>query len=162
MSNLLNKKNVVKVKDFLNKKNIKYNLIVLDETARTAENAAKSLNTLIGSIVKSLLFKNLEKEEYFLCLVSGDKYLSLEKLSKITKCKIRKADAEECRSISGFSIGGVSPIAHNHPPSRTFIDVNLSRFDKIFAAAGHPFVIFETSFNKLCEITKSENFDIVE
>ena len=162
MSSLLERKSVLKVKKFLKNIDDSFELIVLDETARTAEDAAKSLKKEVGAIVKSLLFKNIESDEYYLCLVSGDQYLSLEKLSKIIGNKITKANADECKEITGFSIGGVSPVAHTHSPSRIFIDENLNRFDMVYAAAGHPYIVFGITFNKLQIITKGEINSIVE
>ena len=162
MSNLLERKNVLKVKEFLKNIDDNFELIVLDKTARTAEDAAKSLKKEVGAIVKSLLFKNIETKEYYLCLVSGDQYMSLEKLSKIIGNNIAKANADECKEITGFSIGGVPPVAHANAPTRIFIDKNFNKFDMIFAAAGHPYVVFGITFDNLCSITNGEISDIVE
>jgi len=162
MSNLLERKNVLKVKKFLKNIDDNFELIVLDKTARTAEDAAKSLKKQVGAIVKSLIFKNIETNEYYLCLVSGDQYMSIEKLSKIIGTKIEKANADECREVTGFSIGGVSPVAHTHSPSRIFIDEKLNRFDMVYAAAGHPYVVFGITFDNLHTITKGEINSIVE
>ena len=162
MSNLLERKNVLKVKKFLKNIDDNFELIVLDKTARTAEDAAKSLKKQVGAIVKSLIFKNIETNEYYLCLVSGDQYMSIEKLSKIIGTKIEKANADECKEITGFSIGGVSPVAHTHSPSRIFIDEKLNRFDMVYAAAGHPYVVFGITFDNLHTITKGEINSIVE
>ena len=95
------------VKDYLLNIYPNIELVVLDDSARTAQDAANSLNQDVGSIVKSLLFKNTDND-YFLCLVSGDKYLSIDKLSKITGCKILKAGADEVKTQTGFSIGGAT------------------------------------------------------
>ena len=162
MSNLLERKSVLKVKKFLKNIDDSFELIVLDETARTAEDAAKSLKKEVGAIVKSLIFKNIETNEYYLCLVSGDQYMSIEKLSKIIGTKIEKANADECKEITGFSIGGVSPVAHTHSPSRIFIDEKLNRFNMVYAAAGHPYVVFGITFDNLHTITKGEINSIVE
>jgi prolyl-tRNA editing enzyme YbaK/EbsC (Cys-tRNA(Pro) deacylase) len=86
MSNLLAKKSVQVVKRYIETLDINIKLIELDSTARTAEDAANSLNQEVGSIVKSLLFKSLENE-FYLCLVSGDKYLSTEKLQRLQVIK---------------------------------------------------------------------------
>lgn len=161
-SDLLNRKNVIRVKKFLNKYDQNYKLIVLDDTARTANDAAKSLNKKVGAIIKSLVFKNIDNDDYYLCLVSGDKYMSIEKLSLITGNNIRKANADECKEITGFSIGGVSPVAHLIPPTKTFIDINLNNYDILFAAAGHPHCVFGITFEKLCLITNGEVQIIVE
>ena len=160
MSNLLEKNSVLKVKEFLKKIDDNYELIVLDETARTAEDAAKSLKKEVGAIVKSLIFKTNDND-FYLCLVSGDKYMSEKKLTSIAKKKITKANADEVKTQTGFSIGGVSPVAHISPPSHILIDENLKRFDIIYAAAGHPYVVFGITFENLCKITKGEISDIV-
>ena len=162
MSDLLKRTAVLKVKEFLEKNLSDIELIQLEKTARSAQDAAKSLKKEVGAIVKSLLFKSVETNEYYLCLVSGDQYMSLEKISKITGNNITKANADECKEITGFSIGGVSPVGHTHSPSRIFIDEKLNRFDIVYAAAGHPYVIFGIKFDKLCSITKGEISDIVE
>ena len=162
MSNLLERKSVLKVKEFLVKNLPEIKLIQLEETARSAQDAAKSLKKEVGAIVKSLLFKNVETNEYYLCLVSGDQYISLDKLSKIIGNKIIKANADECKKVTGFSIGGVPPVAHTHSPSRIFIDEKLNRFNKVYAAAGHPYVVFEITFEQLCQISKGNIVDFIE
>ena len=162
MSNLLERKNVLRVKNLLNNFDEKIELIILNETARTSIDAAQSLKREVGAIVKSLLFKNTEFNEFYLCLVSGDKYMSLQKLSKIIGNNIVKANADECKQVTGFSIGGVSPVSHLHTPSRIFIDENLNRFNMVYAAAGHPFVVFGITYDNLCLITKAEINSIVQ
>ena len=88
--------------------------------------------------------------------------MSLNKLSKITNSNIIKANADECKKITGYSIGGISPVALDTPPTNIFIDENLNRFEEIFAAAGNPYVVFGIDFKKLCKITKGEVNSIVE
>ena len=161
MNKLLERKNVKKVKVFLENYNKNIELIALDETARTAIDAAKSLNTEVGSIIKSLLFKD-SINNFHLCLVSGDRYVSLEKISKIIKSTTMKANADECKKFTGFSIGGISPIAHDNTPKSILIDSNLSKYDKIFAAAGHPHVVFGISFSVLCDLTKGIECNITD
>ena len=160
MNDLLIKKIVKEVSEVLNKfdKNIK--LISLEQTARTANDAAKSLNTDVGSIVKSLLFKDA-KNYFHLCLVSGDKFVSIEKISNLFNSKTIKADADECKKFTGFSIGGISPVAHKNKPKSILIDTNLRKFNKIYAAAGHPHVVFGITFNALCNLTKGIESEIV-
>jgi len=153
--------NVKKVETFLKKFDDNIKLIALDETARKAINAAQSLNTEVGSIVKSLLFKDSENN-FHLCLVSGDKFVSLEKISKIYNSQTKKASADECKKFTGFSIGGVSPVAHTNSPKSILIDKNLSNYEEIFAAAGHPHVVFGISFIALCTITKGIEYDITD
>ena len=161
MSNLLEKKSVIKVKDFLKKNLPNIELIELEDTARSAQDAANALNREVGAIVKSLSFKNLYND-YYLCLISGDKYLSKEKLSNLVNSEVIKASADEVKKQTGFSIGGVSPFAHLNNPKNIFIDNNLNKYKIIYAAAGHPYVVFGITFNELLDLSKGSVVDIVD
>ena len=158
---LSEKKNVRTVIDYLQNFDPNLSLISLDTSARTAKDAADSLNVNVGAIVKSLLFKTHENK-FYLCLVSGDKYMSEEKLATITQKTITKANANEVKKQTGFSIGGVAPVAHNSPPTCIFIDENLKRFEMIYAAAGHPYVVFGIKFEQICQITNGKVINFVE
>ena len=107
------------------------------------------------------MFKDLDNN-FHLCLVSGDKLVSLEKISKIFNSLTVKANADECKKFTGFSIGGISPVAHANSPKSILIDKNLSNYEEIFAAAGHPHVVFGISFIALCTITKGIEYDITD
>ena len=111
--------------------------------------------------MKSLLFRDAQNN-YHLCLVSGDKYVSLEKVTRLVNVPIVKATADECKEFTGFSIGGVSPKAHDNTPKSNFIDNNLSKYEKVFAAAGHPYVVFGLSYLDLCDLTKGTEDNIIE
>ena len=161
MNELINRKAVTKVKNYLNKFDENIELIVLDETARTAIDAANSLKTEVESIVKSLLFKDNDNN-YYLCLVSGDKYVSTDKISQLVGLTIKKTTAQECKEFTGYSIGGVSPIAHDNKPKLILIDKNLSKYEKVFAAAGHPYVVFGVTYLELVKLTNGTVNSIVE
>jgi prolyl-tRNA editing enzyme YbaK/EbsC (Cys-tRNA(Pro) deacylase) len=161
MNELINRKAVTKVKNYLNKFDENIELIALDETARTAIDAANSLKTEVGSIVKSLLFKDNDNN-YYLCLVSGDKYVSTDKISQLVGLTIKKTTAQECKEFTGYSIGGVSPIAHDNKPKLILIDKNLSKYEKVFAAAGHPYVVFSVTYLELVKLTNGTVNNIVE
>jgi prolyl-tRNA editing enzyme YbaK/EbsC (Cys-tRNA(Pro) deacylase) len=161
MNELINRKAVTKVKNYLNKFDENIELIVLDETARTAIDAANSLKTEVGSIVKSLLFKDIDNN-YYLCLVSGDKYVSTDNISQLVGLTIKKTTAQECKEFTGYSIGGVSPIAHDNKPKLILIDKNLSKYEKVFAAAGHPYVVFGVTYLELVKLTNGTVNNIVE
>ena len=160
--NLFEKKTVRTVIDYLQNFDPNISLISLETTARTAKDAAKSLDVDVGAIVKSLVFKPQNKNLYYLCLVSGDRLVSFNKLSLNINDDIEKASANDVKKQTGYSIGGVPPVAHVYSPSQIFIDSNLKRFNKIFAAAGHPFVVFEISFEKICLITNGQVIDFVK
>ena len=133
---------------------------VLKTSARTALEAATSLNCEVGAIVKSLLFKTDNK--YSLFLIAGDKKASLKKIKKNIKFfDVSMASADEVKSITGYTIGGVSPVGHIKKVD-IYIDNSLERFDFLFAAAGHPNCIFKISFLDLKKITKGVIEDIIE
>jgi Cys-tRNA(Pro) deacylase len=160
MSDLLNKEPVRRVQKKLKEFDESYKVIELDSSARTAKEAAESLKTDVGSIVKSLLFRS--QNNFFLCLVSGDKRCSLNKLKKIKNLKdISMANPQSVKEVTGFTIGGVSPIGHLEK-IEIFIDNNLKRFEKIYAAAGHPHCVYKIDFENLIKITNGTVIDIAE
>ena len=157
---LLNKEPVKRAEKRLKEFDENLSVVELENSAKTALDAANSLNCEVGAIVKSLLIKI--ENDFLLCLVSGDKRCSLNKLKKISEKKnVRMASADEVKSQTGYTIGGVSPVGHiNDIP--IFVDNSLSRFKDIFAAAGHPNVIFKINYEKLIQITKGDVKDITE
>ena len=155
---VLNKEPVKRAKEALKKFNSQIKVIELEQTARTANDAANSLNTEVGSIVKSLLFRN--EENFFLCLVSGDKRCSLNKLKKVIfKKDVSMASADDVKAQTGFTIGGVSPVGHINDLN-IIIDRTLERFQIVYAAAGHPNSIFKIDISKLKDLTKGRVEDI--
>ena len=157
---LLNKEPVKRAEKCLKEFDQNLSVVELENSAKTALDAANSLNCEVGAIVKSLLIKI--ENDFLLCLVSGDKRCSLNKLKKISEKKnVRMASADEVKSQTGYTIGGVSPVGHINK-IQIFIDNSLSRFKDIFAAAGHPNVIFKINYEKLIKITKGDVKDITE
>ena len=156
----LNKEPVKRAKEALKKFKSEIKVIELEQTARTANEAANSLNTEVGSIVKSLLFRN--EGNFFLCLVSGDKRCSLNKLKKIFNSKdLSMASPDEVKDQTGYTIGGVSPVGHKNK-LEILVDESLNRFKNLYAAAGHPNCIFKISFDELLNLTNGVIKDIVE
>ena len=160
MKSILNKEPVKRAEKSLKEFNSDLKVIVLEQTARTANDAATSLGCNVGAIVKSLLFKT--GDSFVLCLVSGDKRCSLNKLKKILDEKdVSMANPEDVKKITGYTIGGVSPTGHL-TKINIFIDETLSRFSSIFAAAGHPNAVFEIDFKNLKALTSGETKEIAE
>jgi len=160
MEDLLNKGPVKKVKEFIKKFDPKLEVLVLDTTARTAQDAANSLKCEVGAIVKSLLFRT--ENSFLICLIAGDKRCSLNKLKKtLQKKDVSMANAEEVKKNTGFSIGGVAPVAHATSLD-ILIDKSLNRFPYIFAAAGHPNCVFKITYEELIKITKGSEKEISE
>jgi|TARA_B100001079_G_C16309643_1_gene469450 Cys-tRNA(Pro) deacylase len=160
MEDLLNKESVQRVIKVLRDFDSNLKVQALSSSARTALDAANSLNCEVGAIVKSLLFRT--EDTFLLSLVSGDKRCSLNKLKKITQIKdISMASPEDVKTQTGYTIGGVSPIGHLKKIN-IFVDSSLERFEDIFAAAGHPNCVFKIDFKNLLKITQGEIKDIVE
>jgi Cys-tRNA(Pro) deacylase len=157
---LLDKEPVKRVENLLKEFDAKQSIIVLENSARTASEAASSLGCEIGAIVKSLLFKT--ENTFLLCLVSGNKKTSLNKLKKTLKIKdISMASADDVKNITGFTIGGVSPVGHI-TKLQIYIDNSLERFNYLYAAAGHPNCVFKIKFKDLQKITNGSIKEITE
>ena len=159
MEDLLNKESVQRVIKALSNFDDSLKVEVLNSSARTAKDAAISLKCEDGAIVKSLLLKT--DDNFILCLVAGDKRCSLNKVKKKLNMKdVSMANAEQVKNQTGFSIGGVSPIAHLNK-NKILIDTSLSRYEHVYAAAGHPNSIFKINYKQLIKLTEVIEQDIV-
>ena len=160
MEDFLKKEAVKRVQEFITKFDPKLKVLALNTTARTAKDAAESLGCEVGAIVKSLVFR--ADDTFLICLVAGDKRCSLNKLKKvISKKDVCMANADEVKVNTGFSIGGVAPIAHLKKLN-ILIDQSLGRFQSVFAAAGHPNSIFKIEYSQLVQMSKGEVKEIIE
>ena len=160
MNEILNKEPVKRVERSLKKFDSALKLILLKKTARTAIDAANTLECELGAIIKSLVFK--AEEEFFVCLVSGDKRCSLNKLKKILNKKdVSMANAIQVKENTGFSIGGVAPTGYLKKLN-IIVDISLSRFDYVYGAAGHPDCIFKITYPKLVKLTNGLEKEITE
>ena len=159
MEDLLKKEPVQRVIKVLSNFDDLIKVEALNSSAKTAKDAAISLKCEVGAIVKSLLLRT--ENNFILCLVSGDRRCSLNKVKKILNLKdVSMADADQVKKQTGFSIGGVSPIAHLNK-SKVLIDISLSRYKYIYAAAGHPNTIFKINYKQLIKLTEGNIEDIV-
>ena len=157
---LLDKEPVKRAEKFLKNFDQSIEVIILENSARTAQDAAIALDCNVGAIVKSLLFR--AGDDFILCLVAGDKRCSLNKLKKLKDKKdISMASPEEVKTQTGYTIGGVSPIGHLNK-IEIIIDKSLERFIQLFAAAGHPNCVFKINFINIQKITNGKVEDIIE
>ncbi len=132
---------------------------MLDDAARTAQQAADALGIAVGQIAKSIIFKRKSDEMAVLVITSGDKRVDEKKVDAIVG-KTGRADADFVKLKTGFSIGGVSPFAHA-TPSVTLIDRELFRFDEVWAAAGHPHAVVRLAPQDLERLTGAPVADVV-
>ena len=157
---LLDKEPVKRAEKSLKEFNANLSVIILDTSARTAREAASSLGCEVGAIVKSLLFKT--ENTFILNLVAGDRKASLNKIKKILQKKdVSMASADDVKNITGYTIGGVSPVGHLNKID-IYIDNSLNRFKDLYAAAGHPNCVFKINFKDLKSITNGSINDITE
>ena len=133
---------------------------MLDDAARTAQQAADALGIAVGQIAKSIVFRRKSDDVAVLVVTSGDKRVDEKKVDAIVG-KTGRADADFVKAKTGFTIGGVSPFAHATVPV-TLIDRELFRFDEIWAAAGHPNGVFRLSPKELAQLTGAPVEDVVQ
>lgn len=132
----------------------------LDVAARTAQEAAAALGVAVGQIAKSVIFRRREDGVAVLVVTSGDRRVD-EALVAAIAGPLARADAEFVKQRTGFSIGGVAPLAHASAPL-TLIDRELFRFSEIWAAAGHPNGVFRLSPAELESLTGAPVADVVQ
>ena len=133
---------------------------MLDDAARTAQQAADALGILVGQVAKSIIFRRKDDDAAVLVITSGDRRVD-EKKVEAHVGKIGRADAGFVKERTGFSIGGVAPIAHATKPV-TLIDRDLLRFDVVWAAAGHPHGVFPLHPGDLQRLTGAPVVDVVQ
>ncbi|MFT3718068.1 YbaK/EbsC family protein [Pseudorhodoferax sp.] len=124
---------------------------LLDDAARTAQQAADALGVAMGQIAKSIVFRRKGDDAAVLVVTSGDRRVDEKKVDALVG-KTGRADADFVRARTGFAIGGVAPLAHATPPV-TLIDRELFRFEEIWAAAGHPHAVFRLRPQDLAALT---------
>ncbi len=132
----------------------------LEVSARTSQEAADALGVQVGQIAKSVVFRRKADAAAVLVVTSGDRRVDEKRVAAITG-PLGRADADFVKASTGFSIGGVSPLAHLNPPV-TLIDRELFRFDEIWAAAGHPNGVFRLSPQELERLTGAPVADVVQ
>ena len=130
--------------------------------ARTSQEAADALGVAVGQIAKSVIFRRKSDQRAVLVVASGDRRVDEQKVAAITG-SLGRADADFVKAKTGFSIGGVAPLAHAHPeaePPLTLIDRELFRYAEIWAAAGHPNGVFKLAPAELEALTGAPVHDV--
>jgi prolyl-tRNA editing enzyme YbaK/EbsC (Cys-tRNA(Pro) deacylase) len=149
---------VIRVREALARLGARGEVRELDDSARTAKEAAAALGIEVGQIASSLVF--LADGEPVLVIASGGHRVDEMQLAMVLEVNtITKASADDVRKATGFAIGGVAPVGHPHP-LRTIVDIALSRYDEVWAAGGHPHYVFPTSYDELLRITAGEAAEI--
>lgn len=149
MDGILEKAAVRRFQEAATTLGIKGEIKILSDTARTAIDAAQGLGIEVGQIASSLIFK-LPSGNPLLIITSGRHRVDTDLVAKnLDIAELGRADAHYVKEVSGYSVGGVSPIGWISRPEITLIDEALSEYDVVWAAAGHPHAVFPTSYSEL-------------
>ena len=151
---------VQKVAKVLQEKGHPHGPRMLDDAARTAQQAADALGIAVGQIAKSIIFRRKSDDAAVLVITSGDRRVDEKKVDALVG-KTGRADADFVRAKTGFAIGGVSPVGHSTQPV-TLIDRELFRFEEVWAAAGHPHGVFKLRPADLETLTGAPVADVVQ
>jgi Cys-tRNA(Pro) deacylase len=125
---------------------------ILPDSTRSAQEAAQAIGCTLGQIAKSLIFQTESSERAVLVIASGKNQVDEKKMAKWVGAAIRKANAGFVRQVTGYAIGGVPPVGHKQE-IETFIDQDLFAYDTIWAAAGTPHAVFKLTGEILARIT---------
>ena len=149
MDGILEKAAVRRFQEAATTLGIKGEIKILSDTARTAIDAAQGLGIEVGQIASSLIFK-LPSGNPLLIITSGRHRVDTDLVGKnLDIAVLGRADANYVKEVSGYSVGGVSPIGWISRPEITLIDEALCEYDVVWAAAGHPHAVFPTSYSEL-------------
>jgi prolyl-tRNA editing enzyme YbaK/EbsC (Cys-tRNA(Pro) deacylase) len=162
---VLNHTSVIRVRDYLQSVGVSGQVVALKDSARTAAEAAEALGIEVGQVASSIVFK-LPNGNPLLVITSGRHRVDTELVARnLGVEKLHRADADYVRSVSGFAIGGVSPVAWvSEPvggvapigwvsPAKILIDQALNDYEVVWAAAGHPHAVYPTSYAELIACT---------
>lgn len=129
-----------------------YQVVELPDSTRTAEQAALAVSCQVGQIIKSLVLKTAKTKKAVMVLASGSNRVDLKKLEKRISERVRMADPDFVRKVTGFAIGGVPPIGHAEK-IETYIDEDLLQYDEIWSAAGNPSALFRSTPADIVKMT---------
>jgi len=153
MDGILEKAAVRRFKEAADSLGVKGEINILADTARTAIDAANGLGIEVGQIASSLIFK-LPSGNPLLIITSGRHRVDTELVAKnLNIPELGRADANYVKEVSGYSVGGVSPIGWISTPEITLIDEALNDYDVVWAASGHPHAVYPTSYAELIACT---------
>jgi len=134
-------------------------VVELAAEARTSQQAADALGVGVAQIAKSLVFT--VDGAPVMVVASGVNRVDERKLGKLAGGAVRRADAETVKRATGYTIGGVPPLAHD-TPLPIWVDEDLLRHDLIYAAAGVPECVFPLTPDELLRATGGTVADVKE
>jgi prolyl-tRNA editing enzyme YbaK/EbsC (Cys-tRNA(Pro) deacylase) len=144
-------------------------VVTLPDAVRTAAAAAAALGITPAEIANSLVFRAQRRDgaiSPLLVLTSGAHRVDLVKVADLVDevDHNERADADFVRDTTGFAIGGVAPVGHVNSldtgPLLTLVDVSLSRYRHVWAAAGHSHTVFQTTYEELLRVTGGHAIEV--
>ncbi len=138
-----------------------FEVLEFDESTRTAEDAAAAIGCTVAQIAKSLLFRTREDNRPVLVVASGTNRVDEKKVGRLLDMKIRRADPDFVREVTGFAIGGVPPVGHSQTPM-VLLDDDLKQHDEIWASGGTPNAVFKLTPDQLAELTGGPFVDVAK
>ncbi len=155
-------KSAVSVQEALDKLKLECKVLELPSSTRTAIDAASSIGCDIGQIVKSLVFRTKKTGKPVLVLASGPNQVDIKTIEDCVGESITKADADFVREVTGFAIGGITPVGHKNAIDFIYIDQDLMALDEVWAAAGTPNAVFCIKSQDLFKATDGKLINITE
>jgi Cys-tRNA(Pro) deacylase len=149
------KSSALRVQEALQDNGLTCEIVQMQDTTRTAEDAARAVGCVVGQIVKSLVFEGRQSHRPVLVVTSGANRVNEKAIGQKLAESIKMAKPEFVREMTGFAIGGVPPVGHRHP-LKIFIDEDLLQYEEIWAAAGTPHAVFKLTPEELKTITSGE------
>ena len=160
VEHILERASVKRAQEAMDRLKVSGRIHALSESARTAQEAADSLGVKVGQIASSLIFK-LPTGGALLIITSGHHRVDTDLVARNLGIeKLARVDADFVKEISGYSIGGVSPLGWISKPEIILIDEALSDYDVVWAAAGHPHAVFPTTFEELVTCTGGTTMEV--
>jgi Cys-tRNA(Pro) deacylase len=149
------KSSAQKVQEALQDHGLACEVVQMQDTTRSAQDAARAVGCEVGQIVKSLVFKGKQSRQPVLVVTSGANRVNEKTIGRELAETIKMADPEFVREVTGFAIGGVPPVGHRQA-LKIFIDEDLLQYEEIWAAAGTPHAVFKLTPDDLKTITSGK------
>ncbi|WP_417249059.1 YbaK/EbsC family protein [Celeribacter sp.] len=151
-------KSLKRVKSALEAAGAEVHVLEMDGETRTAAQAAEQAGCQLDQIAKSIIFQGEASGTIYLFVTAGGNQVDVEKASALTGEPLGRADGKTVRAVTGFAIGGVSPVGHLSPP-HSYFDPRLLEFGAVWAAAGTPRHVFEIAPDLLCKLAEAQTAD---
>ena len=159
MSEAPRQSSIDRVREAADRLGLSIDILQMERSTRTAEEAAQACGCSVAQIVKSLVFENEADGSLVLCLVSGANQVNINYVSEQYGISLKRCDTRRVRDETGFAIGGVAPIGHLKPLA-ILMDETLLRFDEVWAAAGRPDSVFRVDPRRLAGVINARVADV--